>query len=401
MKTMFMRIAKAAGSKWSAKRLALAAVIILLLALFWFSLPSPLFDDPYATVVYDRNGRMLGARIAADGQWRFPPVDSVPAKYAACVLQFEDRHFYYHPGFNPVSLGRALWQNIRAGKVVSGGSTLTMQTIRLSRKGKSRTVGEKLVEIWLAFRLEVSFSKKSILSMYASHAPFGGNTVGLGAAAWRYFGRPPDELSWAEAAVLAVLPNAPSAMHPGRNRDELMEKRNRLLKRLADKEIIDRVTCDLACEEPLPQNPLPLPNLAPHLVGKIFKEKPGRQTSSEIDGHLQEKVLAIGKRYQQMLAANQVFNAAVLVIDLNTNEVLVYIGNTADEKNAAHSPDVDIIMAPRSSGSILKPFLYAAMMDAGELLPGTLLPDVPSYYSGFSPKTSARPTMAQCRPGLP
>ncbi|NTV84367.1 MAG: hypothetical protein HGA23_08725 [Bacteroidales bacterium] len=219
-----MRIIKAAGSKWSAKRLAWTGAVILFLVLFWLSLPSPLFNDPYATVVYDRHGKMLGARIAGDGQWRFPPVDSIPDKYATCVLQFEDRYFHYHPGFNPGSLGRALWQNIRAGKVVSGGSTLTMQTIRLSRKGKSRTVGEKLVEIWLAFRLEVSFSKKSILSMYASHAPFGGNTVGLGAAAWRYFGRPPEDLSWAEAAVLAVLPNAPAAIHPGRNRDDLFIK---------------------------------------------------------------------------------------------------------------------------------------------------------------------------------
>ena len=134
MKQMFMRITKVVGLKWSAKKLAWTGAIILILLLFWFSLPSPLFKDPYATVVYDRNGKMLGARIAADGQWRFPPVESVPDKYATCVIHFEDRHFYYHPGFNPVSLGRALWQNIKAGKVVSGGSTLTMQTIRLSRK---------------------------------------------------------------------------------------------------------------------------------------------------------------------------------------------------------------------------------------------------------------------------
>ncbi len=386
MRRIFMRITKAAGSKWSAKRLAWTGAVILVLLLFWLSLPSPLFDDPYATAVYDRNGKLLGARIAADGQWRFPAVDSVPDKYATCVLQFEDRHFYRHPGFNPVSLGRALIQNVRARKVVSGGSTLTMQTIRLSRKGKPRTVGEKLVEIWLAIRIEVSFSKKSILSMYASHAPFGGNTVGLGAASWRYFGRPPEELSWAEAAVLAVLPNAPAAIHPGRNRDELLKKRNRLLKRLLEEDIIDEVTYELACDEPLPQNPLPLPDLAPHLVGKIYKEKPGQQFYSTVDGGLQEKVLAVGQRYQPLLAANRIFNAAILVLDLNTDEVLVYVGNTADKADPSQSPDVDIIMAPRSSGSILKPFLYAAMLDAGELLPGMLIPDVPSYYSGFSPK---------------
>jgi penicillin-binding protein 1C len=390
MNRIFTRIAKAAGSKWSARKLAWTGGVVILLVLFWLSLPSPLFDDPYATAVYDRHGRLLGARIASDGQWRFPTLDSIPDKFATCLLQFEDRHFYQHPGFNPVSLGRAMWQNIKARKIVSGGSTLTMQTIRLARKGKPRTVGEKLVEMWLAFRLEVSYSKQSILRMYASHAPFGGNTVGLGAASWRYFGRPPEELSWAEAAVLAVLPNAPSAIHPGRNRDELLQKRNRLLKRLKDKDIIDEVTCDLACEEPLPLNPLPLPNLAPHLVSKVIRENPGQQYISSVDASLQEKVMEAGKRYQQMLAANRIFNGAILVIDLNSNEILAYIGNTADDKVPAHSPDVDIIMARRSSGSILKPFLYAAMMDAGELLPGMLVPDVPLYYSGFSPKNFSK-----------
>jgi penicillin-binding protein 1C len=349
-------------------------------------LPSPLFKDPFATVVYDRNGKLLGARIASDGQWRFPAVSSVPDKYTTCVIRFEDRYFKVHPGFNPVSLGRAMWQNIKARRIVSGGSTLTMQTIRLSRKGKSRTVLEKLVEIWLAFRLEMSYSKKSILSLYASHAPFGGNTVGLGAAAWRYFGRSPEDLTWAEAAMLAVLPNAPSAIHPGKNRDELLEKRNWLIRRLHNEGIIDMFTCNLACEEPLPENPLPLPNLAPHLVSRVHKQLPGRQFYSTVDGGLQEKVAAIGKSYQRLLEANRIFNSAILVIDLDKNEALAYVGNTADENDPSHSPDVDIILAPRSSGSILKPFLYAAMMDAGELLPGMLIPDVPSYYSGFSPK---------------
>jgi penicillin-binding protein 1C len=381
-----MQIPKAVGLKWSGRKLAWIAAVVLILVLFWLSLPSPLFDDPYATVVYDRQGRLLGARIAADGQWRFPPADSVPDKYTTCLLQFEDRHFYWHPGFNPVSLGRALWQNIRARKIVSGGSTITMQTIRLARKGKPRTVMEKVVEIWLAFRLEVSYSKSSILGMYASHAPFGGNNVGLSAASWRYFGRPPSELSWAEAAVLAVLPNAPSAIHPGRNRDVLLEKRNRLLRSLLAKGAIDAVTCDLACDEPLPQDPLPLPNTARHLVGRLSREKAGKQFITSIDAGLQEKVSAIARRHQKILEANQVFNTAVLVMDLNSGEILAYLGNTAEENDTAHSPDVDIITAPRSSGSILKPFLYAVMMDAGELLPGMLVPDVPSYFSGFSPK---------------
>ena len=234
MMMRFMPLQKVCGLKWSVRKAVISVAGVLILIILWIIPWSPLFDDPFATVVYDRNGRLLAARIAGDGQWRFPPADSVPYKLKTCITGFEDRYFMWHPGFNPVSFGRAVWQNIRAGKVVSGGSTLTMQTIRLSRKGKSRTIGEKLMEMALAVGLEIRYSKRAILNLYASHAPYGGNTVGLGAASWRYFGRPPDELSWAEAALLAVLPNAPSAMHPGRNRDMLLAKRNRLLRTLQD-----------------------------------------------------------------------------------------------------------------------------------------------------------------------
>jgi len=345
-----------------------------------------LFRDPYTTVVYDRQGSLLGARIAADGQWRFPERDSIPEKFRLCLLQFEDRHFYRHPGVNPGSLVRALRQNIKAGKIVSGGSTLTMQTIRLARKGKPRTVLEKCIEMWLALRLEAGFSKDAILGLYASHAPFGGNVVGLDAAAWRYFGRPPEELSWAEAATLAVLPNAPAAMHPGRNRDRLLAKRNKLLKRMHDAGIIDGMTCRLACEEPLPLNPLPLPDLARHLVGYLHRVKAGEQYHTTVDAALQARVIEAARRHQRALDANLIFNAAVIVIDLQTREVLAYVGNTADPARPENSPEVDLIRAPRSTGSILKPFLYAAMMDAGELLPGMLVPDIPSHFSGFSPK---------------
>src|SRR5690606_6280932 len=150
-------------------------------------------------------------------------------------------YFAYHPGFNPFSLLRAAWQNMKAGKVVSGGSTLTMQVIRLARK-KDRTFWEKIKEIGLAIRLESSFSKEEILSLYASHAPFGGNVVGIDAAAWRYFGRSQYQLSWAENALLAVLPNSPSLIYPGKNHEILLEKRNFLLHKLLNNSEIDSIT---------------------------------------------------------------------------------------------------------------------------------------------------------------
>ena len=177
------------------RKVILAALFVLSVA-YYFCLPKTLFQDPYATVLNTENGHLLSARIADDGQWRFPEETALPDKYIQAVITFEDKNFYGHPGVDPLAFGRAMVQNLRAGHVVSGGSTLSMQVIRLHRKGKSRTIWEKLVEVVLATRLELRYSKTEILELYASHAPFGGNTVGLSAASWRYFERQPAELSW-------------------------------------------------------------------------------------------------------------------------------------------------------------------------------------------------------------
>src|SRR6187549_2628760 len=199
-------------------RIALGVAGVALM-IYYFCLPNTLFNDPYSTVLEDYKGELLSASIAADGQWRFPEVDSVPDKFAQALIAFEDKRFRNHKGVDLRSLVRAMKQNIQSGHVKSGGSTITMQVIRLSRKGKSRSLFQKAIEIILATRLEFRYSKDEILGLYASHAPFGGNVVGLEAACWRYFGRDPQELSWGEAALLAVLPNAPSLIHPGKNRD--------------------------------------------------------------------------------------------------------------------------------------------------------------------------------------
>lgn len=180
--------------------------------------PLPRFNAPLSTVVEARDGTLLGARIADDSQWRFPLSESVPYKFEKALITFEDKYFYYHPGINPVSIFRALINNIRAGKVVSGGSTITMQVARLSRGNRPRTYQEKIIEMLSAVKLEIFKSKKEILKMYVSNAPFGGNTVGLDAAAWRYAGISSNDLSWAEAAAYAVLPNSPALVFPGKTR---------------------------------------------------------------------------------------------------------------------------------------------------------------------------------------
>lgn len=354
------------------------------LFIIWlFCLPKPLFDFPTATVVESSQGHMLGARIASDGQWRFPEIDSLPHRFEKCILYFEDEYFYQHPGFNPISISKALWNNFK-GNPRRGGSTITQQVIRLSRVNKNRTYFEKLVEIFQATRLEIGYSKKSILKLYASYAPFGGNVVGLETASWRYFNIPASELSWGQSAALAVLPNAPSLIFPGKNEVILKQKRDALLLKLFENDVIDKMTYELALDEDLPGKPFPLPDHTPHLTEKIRKEQPGNRVVTTIDFSFQNKVNHIAKEHHRILSQNQVHNLAILVMDVNTRQVLAYVGNSPTTKD--HSNFVDIIQKSRSTGSILKPFLYASMLHSGEILPNTLVADVPTSINGYSPE---------------
>lgn len=365
------------------KKVILILIAILVIA-YIFCLPRQLFHVPYSTVVTDRNGELLGARIASDGQWRFPPRTTTPEKVKQCLITFEDRHFYHHWGVNPVSTGRAAYQNLKNKRIVSGGSTLTMQTIRLARN-ESRTFGEKFIEMILATRLEFRASKEKILSMYVSHAPFGGNVVGLDAAAWRYFGHSAEELSWAEAAMLAVLPNAPAMIHLSKSRQSLLNKRNRLLKQLRERKIIDSSTYELAISEPLPDEPHPLPQIAPHLVSRFYQERNGKYSVSTIDRGIQSQIENAAERWSNEFNRSDIRNLAILVIDIRTNQVVAYCGNVNFERKQSGN-QVDVIQAPRSTGSILKPFLYYAMLQEGSLLPHTLLPDIPININGFTPQ---------------
>ena len=364
--------------------LLLCAVLAGLILIALLLRPGTLFDDPVCAVLESRDGQLLGARIAADGQWRFPASDSVPEKFATCIVTFEDKRFWHHPGVDPLAIARALRLNTRQGEVRSGASTLTMQTIRLSRKNPPRTIPEKIWEMVLALRLEAYTSKEEILALYAAHAPFGGNVVGLDAAAWRYFGRPADELSWAESATLAVLPNAPALIHPGSRRDLLLNKRNFLLDKLCENGVLDPLECELAREEPLPDKPWPLPEIAYHYLETLRKQQGDHLYESSLDYALQQRAEAVIHRHHEVFATNEVFNLAALILDVHTGEPLAYVGN-AGHTSRAHGDNVDVVQAPRSSGSTLKPLLYAAMLDEGDLLPDMLVSDIPFHYKDFSP----------------
>ena len=359
-------------------------IAVILLTAYYFMLPAKLFNKPTSTVIESVEGNLLGAKIAKDGQWRFPQNDTVPQKFKACILQFEDAYFYKHPGFNPISIAKALIQNFKSNRVKRGGSTLTQQVIRLSRENKQRTYFEKLIEIVLATRLEFRYSKDKILSLYASNAPFGGNVVGLDVASWRYFGRLPNELSWAESATLAVLPNAPSLIYPGKNQQLLIKKRNRLLKKLVETAAIDQLTYELAIEEELPSKPYSIPQIAPHLLQNAANNFTGEKVKTSVKYNLQIRINEIVKNHYNELSQNQINNIAVLVLDVKTRKVVAYIGNSPTTKQ--HQKDVDIINKPRSTGSILKPFLYAALLDAGDILPNTLVADVPTQIGSYQPQ---------------
>ena len=362
--------------------IAVAALWAFLFILSFIIIPK---GGPYSYALYDRNGILMGAQVATDDQWRFEK-ETVPKKFIKCIVEFEDRRFFIHPGVDPFSIIRAASSNISSGKIVSGGSTITMQTVRILEKNPPRTYFQKIKEAFFAIVLEVRFSKKKILELYSANAPFGGNVVGLEAASWRYYHRPPEELSWAESATLAVLPNQPSLVYPGANSEILLEKRNRLLYRLYQKKIITLSEYELSLLESLPEKPYPLPAFTPHYL-EYLKKKNSKKTKfyTSIDKNIQMNVYRIVERWSEQFSKNNINNAAVLVLDTKTKNVLAYCGNTGMGRRNLSTGSVDIIQSQRSSGSLLKPFLFCAMLDAGKLLPEQLVVDVPTRIGSYKP----------------
>jgi penicillin-binding protein 1C len=347
--------------------------------------PLPRFKSPLSTVVEAADGSLLGARIADDGQWRFPAPEEVPEKFEKSLLAFEDQWFRYHPGINPISLLRAASANIKNRDIVSGGSTITMQVARIAGGNNPRTYGRKILEMISAMKLELFRSKKQILGMYTANAPFGGNIVGLEAASWRYTGKSSSSLTWAEAAALAILPNSPGLVFPGRNQEILKERRDRLLRKLYDKKYFDSITFVLSLDESVPGKPEKLPDGAPHLTDHFLKSMKGQRIRTTIDPLFQSRAVEIINNHQKDLSDNYIFNSACIIIEVETGNVLAYVGNSSTE-DGKHGSDVDIIRSNRSTGSILKPFLYAGMQQSGDILPNTLVADIPTRFSGFSPK---------------
>ncbi len=360
------------------------AILFLLLAGMVFMLwrqRLTFLSDPYSFVVFDQNEELLAAKVAEDEQWRFPLMDEVPERFAQSLIVYEDQRFYSHPGVDFLALARALRQNLKERKIVSGASTLTMQLARM-HYGSKRTIIQKFKEILFALKIDLWHSKKEILSYYSGHAPFGGNVVGLEAASWRYFKKSPDNLSWAESATLAALPNSPGLIHVNRNRRKLKTKRDFIIGKLYKKSVIDSIEKHLAKAEPLPQEIYELPNLSPHFLVKMKRNGSDGKIQSSLDAALQLKINTIANNHYAYWSRSHFHNAGIMVVDNRSRKILAYMGNIpgTTEENA-----VDMILAKRSTGSILKPLLFAAMLDEGQITPLTGIKDIPIMISGFNP----------------
>lgn len=367
--------------------IAAAAFFILALILYIF------FDSPgmetlekkHGTVFTDNSGNILRVFLNSSEQYCFPPDKKlkIPEKLKSAVLTFEDKRFYYHLGFDPLAIIRAVYSNISEMRVVSGASTITMQVARII-EGRERTLYQKTKEVIMALKYELFHSKEEILSTYLRYAPYGGNIIGYEAASWKYFKKKPEALSWAEASVLAVLPNSPSSMYPGRNKALLKSKRNRLLKKLYLRKIISHNSFELASQEPIPDKVHPYGQYAHHLTQNLLDDNKGRRVDTCIDIETQKIVESLVARHQKSLSKLDIYNASAIVADTETGEVKAWIGS-GDFYDEKHNGQVDGVKAERSSGSILKPFLYAMAIDEGVLVPETLIKDIPTYFGSFKP----------------
>lgn len=363
------------------------AVVLAAGAALWLVRPPPGFSRDRSTAILDRHGRLLGAGIARDGQWRFPEADSVPAKFRLSAIAAEDRRFAMHPGVDPLALARALRDNFRPHRRVQGASTLTMQVARLLRRDQGvaprRSFVAKVSEAALALRLELWHRKETILGLWSANAPFGGNVVGLEAAAWRWYGTPPEDLTWGQCATLAALPNAPSRLlGTPRGRTALVQRRDAILSRLRIEGALDSTEWSLARNEPLPDRPRPLPRLARHALATIDRVSPGARWTTTLDLDLQSDVERLARAHLADLSLQDVSGLAVLVVEVPGGDSLplvrVWIGDAGPQS-------VDLALAPRSSASTLKPFLYGLLMDQGRILPKQWLLDIPSRWGDYRP----------------
>lgn len=372
----------------SLRRVLLAVLAILLVVVAidrLFPLPQKKLNPASSTLLLDKDGNLLRAFLAPDEMWRLRvEAEEISPMLKNATMAYEDRHFKYHPGVNPISIIRAAVANVRAGKVVQGGSTITMQVARLIEP-KERTIGGKLIEAWRALQLEAHYSKEEILTYYFNLAPYGGNLVGVGAASRVYFNKPPDRLSPGEAALLAAIPNSPNRNRPDIASSSATKARDKVLKLMCERGMISDEVLAQATAEPVPERRFELPFEAPHLAEYLRGKYQGNdKLETTIDRNLQNLAETKLREFLRPLVSRGISNGAVVIID-NRNQAVRALVGSQEFFAASGSGQVNGAMALRSPGSALKPFVYALAMGNGLVSPRSLLYDVPVDYSGYKP----------------
>nr|WP_248310891.1 penicillin-binding protein 1C [Bosea vaviloviae] len=338
-----------------------------------------------STVVLDREGKLLRPFLTADGRWKLPVgVDDVDPRYLAMLKAFEDKRFDSHPGIDPLGLFRAAGQILLNGRIVSGGSTLTMQVARLLEPREERSLAAKLRQAVRAVELERRFTKPQILGLYLTLAPFGGNLEGVRAASFAYFGKEPKRLSTAEAALLVALPQSPETRRPDRFGESARKARERVLARVEQAGLATAFEVAAARDEPLPSARKPFPNLAPHVAEQVVAEAPAtRRHRLSLDARLQAGLESLARERSLGLAPQ--VSIAILAVDNETGEVRASVGGV-DYFAAERAGSLDLTRALRSPGSALKPFIYALAFDNGIAHPETMLEDRPARYGIYVPE---------------
>lgn len=341
-------------------------------------------EGRYSQVVLDDEENIIGAYLNSEEQWQIKGVE-IPPRLKLAVLNYEDRKFYSHSGVDYIAIVRAIKTNLLEKRRV-GASTITMQGIKLYKR-RERNYLSKIEEIIESYKLERNLTKDEILNLYLNNAPYGSNIVGYETASQLYFGKSAKNLTWAEGATLAVLPNSPGLIWIEKNRDKLLTKRNNLLKKMYERGVIDEKQYRLSIKEKLPKERKYFDSLAPHLTRRLVSESDEKIIRSTIDSGLQKNIERIMKEYGEYLNNRGIKNSAVIVVDNLTGEVKSYVGSQ-EFYDFKRNGQVDGVVAKRSVGSVLKPFLYALSIDDGLISPKSKLLDIPLYFSNFNPQNA-------------
>lgn len=364
------------------KRFLSAGVILLLAILI---IPIPGYKPTFSRQIYTSNNELISATVSSEQQWCFPLDEDLPPNLKTSIILYEDEYFRFHPGINPVSVIKSAWLNLKSGKTVRGASTLPMQLMRMKNKNSVRSWRNKIWEALSAVKYSLLHSDDRILKEWCEMAPFGGNTVGIKAAALRYFNRSLDNLTWSEYALLTVMPNGPSTFNLTKNREQLKHKRDFLLSKLCKKGYFDPLELNLFIAEKLPEVVNSIPQEAYHLLLFLNQKHPEQSVFyTTINEEIQRRSGDLLAREASFLQSDNINNVAAVIIDVQKNELLAYHGNIRSPSGSFSY--VDVVQAPRSYGSLLKPLLYAYVLEKGQMLPHEMIADIPTNIDGFQPE---------------